>query len=858
MSTSPQFTFAAEFVAFLAAAAGLALVLLRGEFVVRPPWTRGPLGAGFAFIAATAFLRGSLLVTAPDDRILALRLAGVVTVAAASFFWRGGGVARQTLWVGLAALAGSCVAHFQDSTRIGDGLLVVGAVVVLAAVLAASRRSLAARVAGSAAGVLLLMVLVLSLALSAVLSSTVEDEAARRLDARAATEVALLDSESSDAILGARLVAQSIATSRAQLLFELASSPQRSGRLDDDLTELSGKFLSGLPIAYYSVDGRILGATGFDPASLDPIARSEAFVEAREKVAEVSTVAAVRGVAVALGIAPVLADNSQGGRSPLGAVVAARLLNDDYLRQRAADDSSLRLALVTRESRLASVGEQPTTERARILANQVLRTGQARSASFDGLFISARPVNERRGRPVMVLLGSTPTTLVDTSRASLFQTLFLIALGGTLLSLLLAAIVGERIGARVRRLTEAATAIREGDLSVRAGLDADDEVGVLGSTFDAMASSIEEKTEALRDAADDETRLRNRLEAVVAGMGEALVAVDARGRVTDFNQAAEELVGVSAASARGKPAADVVQLVSDDGDDLSPRLRQPSARRWSSVGTLTPRVGSPVPVAVSAGVLRGPASELAGGVFVLRDLRGEREVERMKTEFLSHVGHELRTPLAGVIGFTELLTRRPLSPAQAKPLHDDILSSAKRLERIVEMLEFFASSGAGRVMLRPEDVDIRTVVDDVAQRWSATVGDDYTITRRVARSLPKVRVDRRWMTRCLDELVDNAIKFSPEGGRVTVAAAPSEDGRRVVISVSDRGKGMTAQEQTSAFGAFVQGDGSDTRSFGGLGLGLALVQRVAEAHGGTVSVETAPRKGTTFSVALPALPKKSR
>ncbi len=174
----------------------------------------------------------------------------------------------------------------------------------------------------------------------------------------------------------------------------------------------------------------------------------------------------------------------------------------------------------------------------------MLAGGLPKSASFEGLFFSARPVEAADGTPVMVLVATTPTTLVDNTRESLFRTLFLIALGGTLLALLLAAFVGERIGARVRRLTVAATAIQEGDLTARAGLDTSDEVGVLGSTFDAMASSLEDQTAALRQAADDETRLRNRLEAIVAGMGEALVAVDARGRITDFNQAAEELVGV--------------------------------------------------------------------------------------------------------------------------------------------------------------------------------------------------------------------------------------------------------------------------------------------------------------------------
>jgi len=858
MSTSAQFTFAAEFVAFLAAAAGLAMALLRGEVVVRPSWVRVPLGVGFASLAAAAFLRGSLLVDGSTASVIALRSIGIVVVLAGTIGWEQRGTARQLLWVALGAVALGTYGQTLDSTAFGDGMLIAGSVAVLGSVLTASRRSLAARIAASAAGVLLVMVLVLSLALSAVLSSTVEHEASVRLNGRASTEVGLLGRESDIALRGARLAAQSIATSRGALLFELASKPVRNGRLDQDLAELSDKFLSNLPVAYFSSDGKVLGATGFDPAALVPIAGSAAVTEAGERSVEVSTVAVVNTDAVALGVVPVLADNPAGGRSHLGTVVAASLLNDSYLKSRVSDDARLNLSLVTQTQRLASTPEVGTSTQARELSASVLATGLGRSASFDGLFFSAQPVTDTGGTPVMVLVATTATTLVDNTRESLFRTLFLIALGGTLLALMLAAFVGERIGARVRRLTVAATAIQEGDLTARADLDASDEVGALGAAFDAMAGSLEEQTAALRNAADEEARLRNRVEAIVAGMGEALVAVDARGRVTDFNQAAEELVGVSASTARGRPATDVMKLVNDDGIDLGPRLRQPIARRWSAAATLTPRDGNPVPVVVSGGALRGPAAELAGGVFVLRDLTSEREVDRMKTEFLSHVGHELRTPLAGVIGFSELLTRRNMTPEQAKPLQKEILDSAKRLGRIVEMLEFFASSGAGRVMLRPEDLDLRDIVNDVVSHWVPVAGSKHQLVKKIGRAAVKVRADRRWLTRVLEELVDNAVKFSPEGGKVTISISTDAAAKLVTMSVADRGIGMTEEEQTAAFVDFAQGDGSDTRSFGGLGLGLALVKRVTDAHSGTVAVEAEPKKGALFSVSLPALPIKRK
>lgn len=143
----------------------------------------------------------------------------------------------------------------------------------------------------------------------------------------------------------------------------------------------------------------------------------------------------------------------------------------------------------------------------------------------------------------------------------------------------MAALVGDRITAGLRRLTLAAQSIQHGDIGRRAAITSDDEVGVLGAAFDSMAASIEDKATALQAAADDETRLRNRLEAVVAGMGDALVAVDRDGRITDFNQAAAELTGISAASAQGRSADEVLNLVGEDGISLGFRLRTPSAAR---------------------------------------------------------------------------------------------------------------------------------------------------------------------------------------------------------------------------------------------------------------------------------------
>lgn len=865
MSSSAQFHFAAEFVTFLAAASGLALVMLRGELLTRARWARYALGLGFLAVGASAFLRGSL---SPDDiqneLLLAVRAAGLIGIAVGSLSWNAGEGERRTLWLGVTLVTLSLVIDLAQDGGLADGTLLVGAIGMGVAVLASSRRSIAARVAATAAVALLLMVLVLSLSLSAVLVRNVEREALNRLTNRAGTEVNQIQQEPRQVLFNARLAGEVLSSEPAvrDELLRVAREPGPSAAVGAALKTISSRYTDSLPLAYLSPSQVVIAFEGHDSQAWQELSTTDAVQEVlKGNNDSLTTVEVAGGRAVALAVQRVrLVDQRSGSVSTLGLVLAAQPFDRNYLEVRARGDDSVSLALASRTEILDRAGPLPPRAVIQRLTAQVLETNSAVRTIAGDRFVSIGPVTRSDSRPVMAMITSQSTEFVSNTRDELFGTLFLIALGGTMLALVLAALVGDRIGSGVRRLTLATERVQRGDLSVRADVDSEDEVGSLATAFNSMAESIEEKTSALRQAADDETRLRNRLEAVVAGMGEALIAVDATGHITDFNEAAEELIGVTAERARGKSADQVIHLVSDDGDDLGVRLRKPLPRRWSVSGSVRQPDGTLVPVALSAGALRGPAAELAGGVFVLRDLRREREVERMKTEFLSHVGHELRTPLAGILGHSEILIRRQLPPDKARISQEEILKSGRRLERVVEMLEFFASAGAGRVRLRREPLKVREIVDAAVDRWSSKVNGDHQIGRRVARGVPEVDADPRWLALSLDELLDNAVKFSPDGGRIMVTATETGNGRRrdVEITVSDQGKGMTPDEQSRAFRDFVQGDGSDTRSYGGLGLGLALVKRVADAHGGDVRVESTPGKGSKLSIVLPGAPKKRR
>ena len=852
-----QFQFAAEFVTFLVAAAGLALAVLRTELLSEPGWGRAGLALGLLAMATGAFLHGSRLVTHADaPGLVALGGAAVVFLAAGSLRWRGEDLARRLLRAGVALEAVALALDLARAATIpAEAVRGAGAVIIGAGLLVASRRSIAARVAASAALTLLLVVLVLSVSLSQVLTSTVRDQAVSRLDSRARGEAART-ADSFRHLLQDALVTSASVRGVQRDTQALAGDLQGLGQY---LTTLQTTFLKQDALVWLSPTRQVLAiATSSTLAALPSdrglalaLAGSPVVDEAILRRAQVGSVLSVGTHALAVAASPALAGTPPDLK---GVAVAVRPLDFTYLQTEASDDPSLSLVLAARDGVLARFGSQPSQSVLSSLARPVLDGGSPGSARMvGGRYVIVRPVLSPTNVPVATLIASTPTTAVTHTRDSLFRTLFSIALGGTLLALLLAAVVGDRIGAGLRRLTVAARGIQRGELGVRTGFRGEDEVGLLGAAFDSMAGSIEDKTAALRQAADDETRLRNRLEAVVAGMGEALVAVDAEGKVTDINQAAEELLGVTAARARGRRATEVVALVGEDGTDLREHLR-PSPRRWSGEGRVEQDDGTQVPVAVSAGVIRGPEQEVTGRVFVLRDLRREREVERMKTEFLSRVGHELRTPLAGIVGFAHLLATRVVPAKQARGWHEEILTQSHRLERIVEMLEFFASSGAGRVPLRLDPLDLREVVHDVAARWGERLDGTHPLARRVARGTPSVLGDRPWLGRALDELVDNAVKFSPEGGRVTLTVAPAPGGDEVEISVTDQGKGMTELERAQAFGEFVQGDMSDTRSFGGLGLGLSLVQRVAEGHGGRVLCSSEAGKGSKLSIVLPVPP----
>ncbi len=233
-------------------------------------------------------------------------------------------------------------------------------------------------------------------------------------------------------------------------------------------------------------------------------------------------------------------------------------------------------------------------------------------------------------------------------------------------------------------------------------------------------------------------------------------------------------------------------------------------------------------------------------------LRRLSELNHMKANFVANVSHELRTPLTHIIGYLELLITESLGPVTEEQKHALEVSqrATVRLENLIEDLIMFSLASRGELSLKQEDMDIARMANQTARTAEQNAKERGVIIHAVVDdNIPLVHADPQKIAWVLNQLVDNAVKFTPAGGRVVVSVHKEAE-NLIMVSVTDTGIGIPANRMEEIFEPFHQLDGSSTRHFGGTGLGLALIRQIVEAHGSMLDVKSAEGRGTTFRFPL--------
>ena len=361
--------------------------------------------------------------------------------------------------------------------------------------------------------------------------------------------------------------------------------------------------------------------------------------------------------------------------------------------------------------------------------------------------------------------------------------------------------------------------------------------------LDLLQQEIEQRERAEVLQHESELRFRSIFRAAKTG----IFVSDSDLKMVLWNTAAEEMFGYSVREVVNKEFTDL--LVEADRQSV-----RNNRRRDDDAGTLqvtaARRDGTTFPLEVALSTWRVGGETYFSGI--LTDITRRKAIERMKDEFVSNVSHELRTPLTSIKGSLCLIDAGmagPLPP-DVRKLNGIALKSTERLIRLINDLLDSEKLASGKTEFHFDRVRLGPIIEDAIQEVKS-FADQFDVTLEYAPSdRPEIiKADRDRIVQVLNNLLSNAVKASTAGGKAVVATETVND--KVRITVRDFGAGIPAQFRERLFDRFTQADSSDTRQKGGTGLGLNIVRALVQAHGGTVSFETAEGAGTTFIVELP-------
>ncbi len=434
---------------------------------------------------------------------------------------------------------------------------------------------------------------------------------------------------------------------------------------------------------------------------------------------------------------------------------------------------------------------------------------------------------------------SVPLEALADALASIRARLLAISLLALTGSLGLGYVLARQLTRPVHQMVRQSQALAGGDLSQRTIIATNDEMADLAGSLNRMADALQDSLRRLEAE-------RDRVQTLLESMAEGVILIGPDGRIGVINAAGAELLGLRRDQALGQRPLEVLR--SFELGDLLARAR----RGEQAAGEFAVEAPAYRMLEASAVTLKeGGGAE--GTLLVLRDVTQLRRLEAIRMEFVANVSHELRTPLTAIRGFVETLLDGALeSPVEARRFLETVARHTERLGRLLDDLLDLSNIELGRTTLRLEPLALQEVIEHaVAGLEPGAMKKRLALSLEIPPDLPPVLADRDRLVQILVNLVDNAIKFTPESGKISVAARRASAAAPLEVAVSDTGIGIPHKDLPRITERFYRVDKTRSRELGGTGLGLAIVKHLVQAHGGELRIESEVGRGTRVAFTLP-------
>jgi two-component system, OmpR family, phosphate regulon sensor histidine kinase PhoR len=401
--------------------------------------------------------------------------------------------------------------------------------------------------------------------------------------------------------------------------------------------------------------------------------------------------------------------------------------------------------------------------------------------------------------------------------------------------------ISRRLSKPIRQMRNGAQKFAAGDLAFKLPVPAGDELGGLARSLNSMAQTLDERFQIIINS-------RNELNAILHSMAEGVVAVDMHENIISLNPAAARMFSITGNSVKGKWLHEIVR--NSSLQKIVSRILGGESVNDTTISLISQE--RELHIRVSGAMLNDRNEKPIGAVLVLNDITRIHQLENIRKEFVASVSHELRTPLTSIKGFIETISIGNYNLPDEVNQFVGII--AKKTDRLCLMVDdILALSSIERDHEHREISFTRTrvleILDEVIRTCTAKAKLKNIILTSSCSPVTEAILNAPLIEEAINNLLDNAIKYSEENTTVSISAVSENDG--VVIAVTDRGIGISAQHLERIFERFYRVDKARSRKLGGTGLGLSIVKNIAVAHGGRVTVESSPGKGSTFRIHIP-------